>query len=195
MKEVWKDIPNYEGLYQLSNLGNARSLNRYVNHSKNPNFKVLKKGKTLSLCIGSNGYINLILSKNNKTTTKSLHKLIAKMFLPNPNNYPCVNHINGIKTDNRVENLEWCSFSHNSKEAFRTGLSIQKRGKENPASKKVIQYDLDGNFLKEWGSLGEIQRKTKLSKANVSKCCQQKKGYKTVGGFVWKFKEEDYVRF
>lgn len=111
MKEKWKDIPNYEGLYQVSNLGRIKSIGRRVSWkfynkpcARNHNERIIIPE------IGKIGYCRVGLCKNGKRTRYNLHRIIAKAFIPNPNNLPTVNHKNGIRTDNRLENLEWASY-------------------------------------------------------------------------------------
>ena len=108
MSEEWRDIKGYEGKYQVSNLGRVKSLYFINRQATIPREKILKFGHN------KQGYPHVHLCKNNKTS-KSIfvHKLVAEAFIPNPNNHPVVNHINEIKTDNRVENLEWCTQQYN----------------------------------------------------------------------------------
>ena len=109
--EVWKDVVGYEGLYQVSNIGNVRSLDKYVlNRGKYP---VLLKGRIMKPS-SSSGYWMLVLYKNGKGKNLKIHRLMAKSFLPNKENKECINHKNGIKTDNNLENLEWCTISENN---------------------------------------------------------------------------------
>jgi len=115
-----KPIKNYDGLYSATEDG------RIFSHIKN---KFLSSGK--------NGYSNIRLRK----TPFKIHRLIAETFIPNPENKPCVNHKNGIKTDNRIENLEWCTYSENSYHALSTGLRIPATGERHPKSKLILDFN------------------------------------------------------
>lgn len=123
MKEIWKDIPGYEGSYQVNNFGIIKSLSRLTDHGKYGKF--IMKGRILKPK-KHNGYMIVSLRLNNKTVTASIHKLVALAFIENPENKPCVNHINGIKDDNRMENLEWCTYKENMSHAVKTGLNNMK---------------------------------------------------------------------
>jgi len=124
--EIWKDIDNYNGYYQVSNLGRVRSLDRYI---KNRNGYRLKKGQLLKPAILKNGYSNHRLWKDNKLKNLTEHRLVAIAFIPNPNNYKEVNHLNGDKLDNRIENLEWVTRSENIIHSYETGLQKPKKSK------------------------------------------------------------------
>ena len=121
-QEIWKDIKGYEGKYQVSNFGNVRSLMYH-------NAKGIKRISLLKPATDGSGYFRCALSKNNILTTFKVHRLVAQAFIPNPNNYPQINHIDGNKKNNRVENLEWCTNSMNQIHAYSNNLNQGARGK------------------------------------------------------------------
>ena len=124
-EELWKDIAGYEGLYQVSNMGQVKRLCTKVN-AKNNSTRI-KKEKILKKATYSWGYEYVCLSVNVKREKKKVHRLVAETFIPNPNNLPQVNHINGVKNDNRVSNLEWCNNSENMKHMYRLKkISVEK---------------------------------------------------------------------
>lgn len=191
MNEIWKDIKEYEGLYQVSNLGNVRSLGRYVKNKNNklqyfPE-KILKTGNVQE-------YLKVTLSNNNKQRYYRVHRLVAEAFISNPENKPEVNHIDGDKKNNCVDNLEWCNRSENEKHAYKNGLAkpsqkqknaVAKYAREN-YSKKVIQYDLNGKFIKEWNSMSDVWRELGIRPSYICRCC---KGLRNqTYGYKWKYK-------
>ena len=154
-KEYWKPVVGYEGLYEVSNFGRVKSLKfgkeRILKQSKN------KKTK--------HGYYVVCLSKNGIVKNYLVHRLVAQAFLPNPNDYKEVNHKDENPQNNIVSNLEWCDRLYN----VRYGTGIERRSKTQ--SKPVLQYDLNGNFIKEWKSVAECGRNG-FHQGNVAACCR-----------------------
>lgn len=173
MKEIWKDIPEYEGLYQVSNMGRIKSL---------PRNGTIKQERILKQTEDNNGYLVVGLHRNNKQKKMCVHWLVANAFIPKNIEYKVINHIDGNKHNNILNNLERCTQSHNVKEAFRIGLEVPNN------EKKVLQFDRNNNFIKEWKSASEAERKLKISQANISACCRGVR--KTTGNYIWRFKEE-----
>ena len=151
MQEIWKSIEGYEGKYEISNLGRVKSL-----CDKNGR----KRELILKPRVGKQGYLYLNLWQESEGKAKKIHRLVAEAFCYKPATAECVNHINGVKTDNRAENLEWCTYSYNSKQSYANGSSKPTKGdkdgmygvhgKDHPSSKPVLQFSLDGVFMKEW---------------------------------------------
>jgi len=193
----WKPIKNYEGIYEISSKGEIRSLERKV-RIKGGSYRIVKS-KNIKL-INNGLYYVVGLSKNGTTKQHFLHRLLAQTFIPNPNNLKCINHINGNKLDNRLKNLEWCTYTHNNREAFRLGLNkapkgkdskmFGKRGKEVNSSKIIYQYDINGNFIKKWFCQRDIQRELGFNEKCISNCAVGRQ--KTDYGYIWKqeLKEE-----
>lgn len=119
-EEIWKDIVGYENYYQVSNLGNVKSLERIINAPQNGGTRKLK-GKILSQAISKTGYCVVVLCKKNKCKMYKTHRLIAIAFINNIKNLPIINHKNGIKLDNNILNLEWSNHKHNTNHAFAIG--------------------------------------------------------------------------
>lgn len=135
MTEIWKNIIGFEDSYQISNIGNVKSKNRRVN-SKYGKTRFVK-GQILKNIIDKDGYHKVNLKRNQKGKTLFVHRLVCIHFHENPQNKKQVNHINGVKNDNRCENLEWCTASENRKHAYKTGLQngLTRRGDKNNFSK------------------------------------------------------------
>jgi len=123
--EIWKDVIGYEGMYQVSNIGRVKSISRYITHSNG----VVQKftGRILKQCIDRSGYPYVGLSISQDCTLKKVHRLVATAFIPNPLNLPQINHITGIKKDNSVNNLEWCTGMDNVKHSWSMGLCEKAR--------------------------------------------------------------------
>ena len=156
--EEFRDIPGYEGMYEVSNLGRVKNVETG---------RILKPGKDRY------GYLKVVLCKNGTRKTIKVHRLVALTFLPNPNNYPEVNHRDEDKTNNTVDNLEWCTRDYNNNYSL---------------AKPVLQYDLLGNFIREWPSASKVEEETGIWQTSISACCLGRYGFKTAGGYLWKFK-------
>lgn len=120
MQEIWKDVKGYEGLYQVSNLGRVKSI-QYFNHKNN---KAYTRNRLLKPIINEKGYARVDLFKNKKSKRVRIHRLVAETFIPNMYNLPEINHIDGNKQNNCIDNLEWCTHKHNMKEAYKLGLVL-----------------------------------------------------------------------
>jgi len=132
--EIWKDISSYEGMYQISNIGNVKSLSRMMRTYGKTKYH-LSKEKNLSLVTAGAGYKHIGLCKGGKCSIFTVHRLVAQAFVPNPNNLPCVNHIDGVKLNNNYMNLEWCTKAQNNQHALDIGLRTPFSGEGSCAAK------------------------------------------------------------
>lgn len=189
--EIWLDIPGWEGLYQVSNLGRVRSLDRFVevNVFGKRKGKQIKKGKVLNLVLhngaGKHPEYMVGLSKNGKSKNMYVHRLVAMAFIPNPDGLPEVNHKDENSLNNVESNLEWCDRTYN----YYYGTRVERVNKSNRKSrlcKPVIQYTVQGEYIREWSSVHEIERELGFSQGSISYCCtfngNQSHGYK------WRYK-------
>lgn len=166
IKETWKPIKNFER-YLISNFGRVWSL---------------KSNKFIKPYI--NNYYQIRIEEKGKKYTLKIHRLVAEAFIPNPHNYPCVNHKDENKLNNSVENLEWCDSTYN----LTYGTARQRAKKTNTngkLSKTVLQYTLDGQFVREWASAAEAGRNG-FHQGHISDCCRGK--LKTHKDFIWRYK-------
>lgn len=168
MKEIWKDIKGFEGIYQVSNLGRIKSLH-------------FKRELIMKLNLKKNGYYQVRLKNEGKSKDYLVHRLVAEAFIPNPNNYPQVNHIDENKQNNKVENLEWCTVLYNN--IYGERLNKVKK----VLQKETYQYDFNWNLINIYKSNKEASRKTKIPAGNISSCCNG--SYKQAGGCYWRYKE------
>ena len=187
--EKWKDLKGYEGIYKVSSTGNVVSLDRKIRTGQN--FKRTIKGREIKSRLDSlKRYCIIDLSKDGKTITALLHRLIALTFIANPNNYKEVNHIDGNKENNSVSNLEWTTRHLNEIHKYRV-LKVKhpftgRTGKKHSCSKPVLQINPDTNevineYESSYFAKGFIQ-------SSISLCCNGKQGLHK--GFVWKFKQQ-----
>lgn len=186
IKEVWADIKGYEGLYQVSNLGRVKTLDRIVKFKSRwgtIHDRFLKE-RMCNPCHDSDGYIVTTLSKNGTQKVHKVHRLVAEAFIPNPDNKPCIDHINTIRDDNRICNLRWVTYQENSDNPL---SSVKLINKQN--SKQVYQYTMDGQLVRIWPSTMECGRNG-FKQQNVSACCNNKHnkiGCNKYQGFIWSY--------
>lgn len=185
MDEIWKDVKDFEGLYQVSNRGRVRSLDKKVCCGIKNNPEVVKKGRILNpLKTGSN-YLFVQIYKNRKPKIIFIHRLVAQAFIPNPNNYSIVNHRDENPLNNDVDNLEWCNQSYNINYGNRNRKVAEKLKNYPKFSHKVIQKTLDGKIIKSWESISEANRVLNIQRSGIAKCCMNK--LKTSGGYLWEY--------
>ena len=181
-KEYWKPIKGYEGLYMVSNWGRVKSFDRWVK-SRNGSVRFCK-GRILKQVTNDRGYLYVELWKNNKRKQCKVHRLVAEAFISNPYNLPMINHRDENKSNNNVNNLEWCDCKYNNTYGTRIER-VAEKNTNGKCSKKVYQYTLDGEFVREWKSTAECGRNGYIHQA-ISACCRGE--LKTHKGYIWKYK-------
>lgn len=172
MEEKWKSIEGYEGLYEISTMGRVKSMERKV---KNGNGYRIVRERILKPHKHNNGYLQLLIHKEGTIKKYYIHRLVAEAFISNPLNFPEVNHLNEDKTDNRLENLEFCDKKHNCN----YGTRIERISKANSKPVKCIETGLT------FSSATEVKRKFGFTSQSISACCNGKR--KTCGKYHWKF--------
>ena len=192
-EEIWKDIyyynepkkewVDYRGLYQVSNFGRVRSLDRIVNHN-NSKYLTLK-GKCLKTFKDGNGYLQVQLHKDGIYKNHRISRLVYFTFNYGADTKLQVNHIDEDKSNNRLDNLNLMTCKENNNWGTRTIRSALAQ------SKTVLQFDKNGNFIKDWSSINEAARITNMSAGAIAGCCKGRR--KTHKGFIWKYKEKEAV--
>lgn len=189
MEEIWKDIEGYEGLYRVSNLGRVLS----VRFGPKTNSVPIKPApRIMRQSRSSSGYLHVQLYKDGESSTKLVHILVARTFIPNPENKREVNHLDGDKSNNCVDNLEWSTRSENQRHAIKMGLrlaspGIGRLGAKNPLSKSVFQFSLNGKFIRRWDSSYEAAMECGFNRDGIRHCAAGR--CKTSQGYVWRYAE------
>ncbi len=183
--EEWRDIIGFEGCYQVSNFGNVRGIDRYVNCGKNG--IRLQKGQNLVQSENKKGYLRVRVSKSRKEKyTLSVHRLVAEAFIPNPQKLPQVNHKDGNKKNNCVQNLEWCNNSYNQIHACKTGLNNHSTYDAGRPKKKVAQIDnVTNTVIAIFNSISNAAKETNNHSRLINKVCKGER--KHTGGYKWIF--------
>lgn len=186
--EIWKDIEGYEGFYQVSNLGRVKSLERDVYY---PNGTIIRhmEEKILVPSLGGGGYPFVHLHKNRKIKQEYVHRLVAMAFIENPENKPQVNHRDEVKTNNVVENLEWCTSVYNANYGTRIQRCVQNHRSyklgNNPSAKAVFCVELNKTF----DCAKRAEEELGIWGTSIIKVCKGKA--KTTGGFHWRYANEN----
>lgn len=180
MEEIWKDIPGYEGKYQVSSFGRVRSLDRIDDENH------FRKGQIMKTKL-LRGYVRVPLRDGKKQKDYQVHRLVASAFIPNPDNLPQVNHKDCNPGNNHVENLEWCDAKYNINYGDRNEKvsKVLSGRKHDWNCKSVLCYDLDGNFVSRYNSVYAAAEVVDRAPTNITACLKGKQ--KTSGGFVWKY--------
>lgn len=161
--EVWRDIPNYENIYKVSNFGRVKNI----------------KGKVLKPIRNYKDYLIVWLYKDKKRKMFPIHRLVAKCFVKNPNNYSIVNHLDEDKSNNKPSNLEWCTAKQNTNH----GTCIARRSSNN--KKPILQLNRDGVVIKRWSGIIEASKSLNIDGSSITKVAKNRRT--TAGGYVWKY--------
>ena len=179
MIEQWRPIKGYEGIYEVSNLGRVRSLDRII-MKPNPRNGVIqsfsKKGTIKKQVLINSGYLKVMLSAGRKTKNLTVHRLVAEAFLPNPDKLPQVNHKDEDKTNNCVSNLEWCSEKYNTY----YGAHTQTRA--------VAKVDMNNKIIAEYPSASDAARSSGTTSSMIAGACRGRR--KTAGGYRWQYSQD-----
>jgi len=188
--EIWKPVKDYEGIYEVSSLGRVRSLDRILPNytSKGISGTKIIKGRVLkSHKSTTSNYYYVHLRGNGASKEVSVHRLVAKAFVPNPNNLPQVNHIDENPANNRFGNLEWCTAKYNINYGTRSKRVSETRISRASKGRAVTQYSKDWQFIKTYRSISIASRAVGVRDSGIIRCC---KGVINIaGGYHWRYVE------
>lgn len=202
-KELWKPIPGFEECYEISNFGNIRSKDRWVLYRNGG--KRFIPGKHLRISTTRRKYKTVCLYKERFTERWSIHRLVAILFVPNPNNLPCVDHIDADPSNNHFSNLRWVTHKENmnnpitkirtrervyTEERNAKILSSRKKNNTNNQEKEVHQFTLAGEYIASYKSLKEAERVTGIYFSSIGHVCRRGRGGKSAGGYMWSYDKE-----
>lgn len=180
--EIWKDIKGYEGLYQVSNLGEIKSLCRKKGF-------LIGKEKILKPTKNNKGYLYVTLRKSMQSKKMLVHQIVALTFINNPNKCKILNHKDGNPSNNCVDNLEWCTQKYNVNHCYKIlgykGSNYKKYGKNSNNHKSINQYNKERDFIRTWDCIKDASEELNISCSSISNCLNKKS--KTAGGFIWKY--------
>ena len=176
MREIWKPIFGFEDLYSVSNKGNVK---RNTTIGTSGTGRYARKEHLIKQRKNNSGYLSVDLYKDNKRYQFLVHRLVAKAFIDNPNNYPVVNHKDENPCNNNMENLEWCTQKYN----MNYGTCAYRIGRSN--SKKVTMFSKSYEKLGTFDSIIDAERKTGISNGNIGDCLHGRR--KTAGGYIWEY--------
>lgn len=195
MNEIWKPIKGYEGYYEASNLGNIRSVDRVILSTANilhTEHKQLRRGRVLKQGNGRKGYKIVVLQRDGQKRTMYTHRIIAMTFVENPYNKPCIDHINGICTDNRAENLRWCTQKeniNNPNTVYKNLDTLKQNALTNCKAKTILQLDKDSlEVIQEISPKSSYFKDMGYVRAYITSACRNRK--KNAYGYKWAFKDD-----
>lgn len=183
--EIWKPIEGYEDRYEVSNLGRVRSLDMVLPCVVNGvETTRVRHGKIIKPFVGRTGYHYAMLRDGKRSKNCRVHRLVAAAFVPNPLHLSEVNHKDEDKSNNRADNLEWCTSKYN----HNYGTTIKRAA--DKIRRPVYQMSMRGVIIQEFASVTDAANATGIARSQISRCCLGRKSFNSAGGFKWKYADE-----